>query len=164
MTKGNAHAPEMQPADIISLKGRRVLLLVPAVTYRATDFILAANRLELDLVIGSDGALPLGGNPVVRVDAADLSGSVSRIRSTVGAVDAVVAVDTQMLLLAATLAAKLGLPHNLRSTQSRRPPTKRSNDVSGPKLGCRSRDSMSFLPRPTSVASSRPRKHWASPA
>ena len=46
----------------------RVLLLVPAVTYRATDFLAAASRLGLDLVIGSDGALPLGGHPVVRVD------------------------------------------------------------------------------------------------
>jgi biotin carboxylase len=112
MTKGNAHAPEIKSADLINLKGRRVLLLVPAVTYRATDFILAANRLEVDLVIGSNGALSLGGNPVVRVDPEDLSGSVGRLLSTVGRIDAVVAADTQMLLLAANLAAKLGLTHN----------------------------------------------------
>ena len=37
----------------------RVLLLVPARTYRATDFLTAASRLGLDLVVGSDGALPL---------------------------------------------------------------------------------------------------------
>ena len=38
----------------------RVLLLVPARTYRAADFILAAERMRLDLVVASDGALPLG--------------------------------------------------------------------------------------------------------
>jgi biotin carboxylase len=113
MTAGYAPAPETAPiGGAISLNGKRVLLLVPAVTYRAADFIAAANRLELDVVIGTDGALPLGGNPVVRIDSEDLSGSVSRLLSTVGRIDAVVAVDTQMLLLAASLAATLGLPHN----------------------------------------------------
>ena len=38
----------------------RVLLLVPARTYRAADFLLAATRLGLDLVIGSDGPLRPG--------------------------------------------------------------------------------------------------------
>ena len=98
--------------DAPSLNGKRVLLLVPAVTYRATDFITAANRLELDLVVGSDGALPLGGHPVVQVDPCDPNGSAHRLVSTVGTVDSVVAVDSQMLVLAARLAAELGLPHN----------------------------------------------------
>ena len=49
----------------------RVLLLVPARTYRAADFLAAASRLGLDLVVGSDGALPLGGRPVVPVNPAD---------------------------------------------------------------------------------------------
>jgi hypothetical protein len=97
---------------MIDVKGRRVLLLVPPVTYRATDFVVAAKRLELDLVIGSDGALPLGGDPVVPIDPADPGGSVRRLRATVGQVDAVVGVDAQMLPLAAQLAAELGLAHN----------------------------------------------------
>lgn len=95
-----------------SVTGRRVLLLVPPITYRATDFVLAANRLGLDIVIGSDGALPLGGNPVVHVDPADLASSVDRLLATVGPVDAVVAVDSDMLPLAARLGAALGLAHN----------------------------------------------------
>lgn len=94
------------------VKGKRVLLLVPPVTYRATDFVLAANRLGLDVFIGSDGALPLGGNPVVRVDPADLEASVRRLLATVGAVDAVVAVDADMLPLAARLGVALGLAGN----------------------------------------------------
>lgn len=95
-----------------TVKGRRVLLLVPPITYRAADFVLAANRLELDIVIGSDGALPLGGNPVVHVDPANLGASVDRLVETVGPVDAVVAVDSDMLPLAARLGAALGLAHN----------------------------------------------------
>ncbi len=96
-----------------SVKGKRVLLLVPPVTYRATDFVLAASRLELDVVIGSNGALPLGGTPIVHVDPADLDGSVRRLRTTVGPVDAVVAVDSEMLPLAAELGATLGLTGNM---------------------------------------------------
>jgi biotin carboxylase len=97
---------------MIHAKGRRVLLLVPPVTYRATDFVVAANRLELDVVIGSDGALPLGGKPVVPIDPADPAGSVRRLLATVGRVDAVVGVDAKMLPLAARLAGELGLAHN----------------------------------------------------
>ena len=93
----------------------RVLLLVPARTYRAADFILAAERMHLDLVVASDGALPLGGRPVIPVSPADPGASVRRILARVGPlkpVDAVVAADTPMLVLAATVAAAMGLPHN----------------------------------------------------
>lgn len=89
----------------------RVLLLVPAVTYRASDFLLAADRMGIDVVVGSDGALPLG-EAVVRADPDDLDRSVDRLACTVGAVHAVVAVDAPMLLLAACVAARMGLPHN----------------------------------------------------
>jgi biotin carboxylase len=89
-----------------------VLLLVPAHTYRATDFLVAASRMGLELVVGSDGALPLGGHPVVRVNPNDPQGSVARLVAESGPVDAVVAVDTPMLVLAAAVAARMGLPHN----------------------------------------------------
>jgi biotin carboxylase len=88
----------------------RVLLLVPARTYRAADFILAAERIGLDLVVASDGALPLGG-AVIPARSADLDASARRILALAGSVDAVVAVDTPMLVLAATVAAAMGLPH-----------------------------------------------------
>jgi biotin carboxylase len=92
--------------------GRRVLLLVPARTYRAADFLRAAARMGLDLVIGSDGALPVGGRPVIPVNPADPDASTRRILARVGPVDAVVAADTPMLMLAAAVAAQMGLPHN----------------------------------------------------
>ena len=90
----------------------RVLLLVPARTYRAADFLLAAGRMELDVVVASDGALPLGGRPVIPVRPADLEASTRRVLARAGPVDAVVAADTPMLVLAATVAARMGLPHN----------------------------------------------------
>ena len=89
----------------------RVLLLVPASTYRAADFILAAERMGLDLVVASDGALPLG-RTVIPARSADLDASVRRILALAGSVHAVVAADTPMLVLAATVAAAIGLPHN----------------------------------------------------
>src|SRR6266545_5105183 len=92
--------------------GGRVLLLVPARTYRAADFLTAAAQVGADLVIGSDGALPLGGLPVVRADPGDPDRSASRLVAAAGQVDAVVAADTPMLALAAAVAARLGLPHN----------------------------------------------------
>jgi ATP-grasp domain/L-amino acid ligase C-terminal domain 2 len=90
----------------------RVLLLVPARTYRAADFLIAAGRLSLGLVVGSDGALPLGGRPVVHVSLSDPDASADRIMGLGVPFDAVVAADTPMLALAAALAARMGLPHN----------------------------------------------------
>jgi biotin carboxylase len=92
--------------------GRRVLLLVPARTYRAADFLLAAARMGLDLVIGSDGALPAGGRALIPVNPADPDASTRRILARAGPVDAVVAADTPMLILAAAVARQMGLPHN----------------------------------------------------
>src|SRR6516165_8227494 len=90
----------------------RVLLLVPARTYRAADFLAAAGRMGLDLVVGSDGALPLGGHPVARVSPGDPAGSADRIMALGRRFDAVVAADAPMLTLAAVVAERMGLPHN----------------------------------------------------
>ena len=92
--------------------GPRVLLLVPARTYRAADFLLAAARMRLDVVIGSDGALPVGGRPVIPVNPRDLDGSARRLLARAGPVAAVVAADTPMLVLAALVGERMGLPHN----------------------------------------------------
>ncbi|HZC99501.1 MAG TPA: ATP-grasp domain-containing protein [Actinomycetes bacterium] len=90
----------------------RVLLLVPARTYRATDFLVAANRLGLEVVVGSHEALPLSHNHVVRVEPDDVEASIDRLVAQSGPVDAIVAVDTPMLVLAAAVAARMGLVHN----------------------------------------------------
>ena len=95
-----------------SAAGPRVLLLVPARTYRAADFLLAAARMGLDLVIASDGALPVGGRPVIPVHPGDPAASIRRLLARSGPVAAVVAADTPMLVLAAAVAVRMGLPHN----------------------------------------------------
>lgn len=92
--------------------GSRVLLLAPARSYRAADFVLAATRMGVDLTVASDGALLLGGRPVIRVHPGDPARSAELIASRSGPVDAVVAADAPMLPLAAAVAARLGLPHN----------------------------------------------------
>jgi biotin carboxylase len=89
-----------------------VLLLVPARSYRAADFIAAAGRMGVDLVVGSDGALPLGGRPVIPVNLADPRASTDRLVTRGAPAAAVVAADAPMLVLAAAVAARLGLPHN----------------------------------------------------
>jgi biotin carboxylase len=68
--------------------------------------------MGLELVIGSDGALPLGGRQVISVNPADPDGSASLVTARCGPVAAVVAADAPMLDLAAAVAARLGLPHN----------------------------------------------------
>ena len=85
---------------------------MPARTYRAADFLAAAGRMGLELVVASDGALPLGGRPVVPVRPEDIEGSADRIMARAGPVEAVVAADTSMLPLAAEVAARMGLPHH----------------------------------------------------
>src|SRR6266516_738492 len=67
--------------------------------------------MHLDLVVASDGALPLG-RAVIPARSADLDASARRILALAVAIDAVVAADTPMLVLAATVAAAMGLPHN----------------------------------------------------
>jgi hypothetical protein len=91
------------------LAAPRVLLLVPARTYRAADFLLAATRMDLDLVVGSDGALPLGGRPVIPVSPGDPDCSASRILASSGPLAAVVAADAPMLAVAAAVAVAVSL-------------------------------------------------------
>jgi biotin carboxylase len=94
--------------------GYRVLLLVPSRSYRAADFVTAAVRMGLDLTVASDGALPVGGRPVIRVSVrpGEEDQAAERIAARCGPVTAVIAADAPMLLLAARTAAGLGLPHN----------------------------------------------------
>ncbi|MDQ2816519.1 MAG: phosphoribosylglycinamide synthetase, partial [Actinomycetota bacterium] len=91
---------------------RRALLLVPARSYRAADFTLAATKMGLDLTVASDGALPVGGRPVIPLRPGDPDRAAEQIASRCGPVDAVVAAAAPMLFLAAAVAARFGLPHN----------------------------------------------------
>jgi biotin carboxylase len=95
----------------------RVLHLLPTSTYRAPDFVRAATRLGIEVVVGSD-EMPLllaGASEralVVPLDepetAADLIAALDDRRG----VDAVVAVDDRGVLAAAAAGERLGFPLN----------------------------------------------------
>ena len=95
----------------------RVLLLLPTRTYRARDFMEAARRLGLEVVVGSErqqafAALFPGGH--LQLDFLRLRRAVRAIEAFARSypLDAVVAVDDDGTLLAAAAAKALGLPHN----------------------------------------------------
>lgn len=95
----------------------RVLLLLPTATYRAPDFLAAAEALDADVVVASDrqqALVGVMGDRAVRVNlgrpaeaADDLVAHAHR-----NPVDAIVAVDDQGVVVAALAAAQLGLAHN----------------------------------------------------
>ena len=95
----------------------RVLLLVPASTYRVADFLLAARTLGVDVVIGGDGAaeMPdLMGGRALSLALDDPEAAAGAIVAADGAVplDAVVAVDDRGAVAAALASQRLGLRHN----------------------------------------------------
>ncbi len=94
----------------------RVLLLVPSRTYRAHDFIEAARRLDVDVLVGTDRPSPLGGpaGRTVTVDLAHRERGCEDVRALdrERPLDAIVPVDDGSTLVAATASAALGLPHN----------------------------------------------------
>jgi biotin carboxylase len=95
----------------------RVLLLIPSRTYRTHDFMTAASRLDVEVVVGSEHRPALAGlmdGRHLRIDFEDLRGSTDRIVAFAQThpLAAVVAVDDAGTLLAATAAEALGLPHN----------------------------------------------------
>jgi biotin carboxylase len=95
----------------------RVLLVLPSGTYKAPDFLEAARRLDVDVVVASETEQTLSeamGDRALVVDLSDPAGSAERITALAARtpLDAVVAVDDQGLLIAALAARELGLPAN----------------------------------------------------
>src|SRR5436309_2593547 len=95
----------------------RVLLLIPSRTYRTHDFMAAASRLGIEVVVGSEHRPALAGlmeGRHLRLDFQDIERSTARIVefSKTRSLDSVVAVDDGGTLLAASAAAALGIPHN----------------------------------------------------
>jgi biotin carboxylase len=90
----------------------RVLLILPTATYRAPDFLAAARKAGIDVIIGSE--LPQTVAPSVLVDLDDPeTGADAIVAAHADApLDAVVGVDDQGVVVAALAAARLGLPHN----------------------------------------------------
>jgi biotin carboxylase len=95
----------------------RILLLLPTATYRAPDFIEAANRLGVDVVVGSEHRQALArsmGDRAVVVPFANVDAAVEAIVALHGRtpLDAVLAVDDPGLVIAARASGVLGFRHN----------------------------------------------------
>lgn len=95
----------------------RVLLLLPTATYRAPDFLAAAEALDAEVVVASDRQQALAGVMGDRAVRLDLQRPAEAADELVAhahrsPVDAIVAVDDQGVVVAALAAARLGLPHN----------------------------------------------------
>jgi biotin carboxylase len=95
----------------------RVLLLIPSRTYRTHDFMAAAARLDIEVVVGSEHRPALASlmeGRHLRLDFRDIAQSTARIMdfSKTHSLAAVVAVDDGGTLLAASAAAALCIPHS----------------------------------------------------
>ncbi len=96
---------------------RRVLLLMPTTTYRASDFLRAAARLDVEVIVGSDHGQALEREAPGRTLALDFFRPGPSVERVVAcgrerALDAVIGVDDETVELAALAAAALGLPAN----------------------------------------------------
>jgi len=95
----------------------RILLLLPTRTYRTADFLAAADRLGLDVVVGAERRNVLesvAGAGTLRVPLDDPERGAATIERYArdGRLAAVVGVDDGSTLVAAAAAERLGLPHN----------------------------------------------------
>jgi biotin carboxylase len=92
-------------------------LLLPTTTYRAADFVTAAARLGVDVVVGSEHRQALAGPMGDRAVVVPLAGGDAALDAIAALhdrtpLDAVLAVDDHGVVVAAAAAQRLGLRHN----------------------------------------------------
>ncbi|HZT66361.1 MAG TPA: ATP-grasp domain-containing protein [Acidimicrobiales bacterium] len=95
----------------------RILLVLPTGTYRADDFLAAADALGAEVVVASDRRQAMAeamGDRALVVDLCDPEGAAAVVAALAerSPLDAVVAVDDSGVELAAAAAGRLGLAHN----------------------------------------------------
>lgn len=95
----------------------RLLLLLPTTTYRAEGFVAAAERLGVDLVVGSERPSALSGDlpdTLLTLDFADPDKAAAAVAEYArrAPIDAVVPVDDATTVVGAAIAARLGLRAN----------------------------------------------------
>lgn len=95
----------------------RVLLLLPTTTYRTEAFVRAATRLGVDVTVASEQPNTLTRlNPagLLTLDFKDPQAAAERVVefSTNHRIDAVVPVDSKVVVVGAAISAALGLRHN----------------------------------------------------
>ena len=93
----------------------KAVVILPTSTYRAADFVKAAESLDIDLVVASEEPPPFDmGDRYLQIDCSDpvkAAESIAALGETVP-IDGVVAADDQGVMVAAHTAALLGLPGN----------------------------------------------------
>ncbi len=99
------------------LEKPRILLLLPTRTYRATDFLEAALKLDVEVVVASEAAATtadLSPRQSLVLDIAVPTVATQTILEFADTypITAIVGVDDDTTLLATTASAALGLPHN----------------------------------------------------
>ncbi len=95
----------------------RVMLLIPSTTYRAPDFIEAAQHLDVEIVVGSDRGSPLqdlseGRSLVVNLMEPEAGARQIEAFALLNPIDTIVAVDDAGALVAAAASELLGIAHN----------------------------------------------------
>ena len=96
---------------------QRVLLLLPTRTYRATDFLEAALKLNVEVVVASEEAATTADQSPRHTLVLDFSAPTTAAQTIVEFAEtypiaAIVGVDDDTTLLATTASEALGLPHN----------------------------------------------------
>ena len=95
----------------------RVMLLIPSTSYRAPDFMAAASKLGVEVVVGTDQQNPLqdaSAGRSIALDFMEPEHGAQQIEAfaTMHPLDTIVAVDDGGTRLAARAARLLELPHN----------------------------------------------------
>jgi biotin carboxylase len=96
---------------------RRVLLLLPTTTYRAPDFLAAAERLGVEVVAASEKPNVMARRHpegLLTLDFRDPEAAARQVREFHAShpIDAVIAVDDETAVAAAAIGAALGCKHN----------------------------------------------------
>src|SRR4030095_10943898 len=96
---------------------KRLLLLIPTTTYRTEDFMEAARRLDVDLVVAAERPNVMAGEVpdhllTVPFDDPERAASELAEYARRRPIDAVVPVDDETTLVGAAIAARLGLRCN----------------------------------------------------
>jgi biotin carboxylase len=98
----------------LAVSSKRLLLLIPTTTYRTLDFVEAARRLDVDLVIASDRANVMSRefpDHLLTLPFRDPAAAVEEVRGFAARrpLDAAVPVDDLTTVVAAEIASALGL-------------------------------------------------------
>lgn len=133
-----------RPPGVYSAHMPRILLLMPSSTYRAPDFLAAAHKLQVDVVVGTDRKQTLadlapGNNLTLNFRSPDEAAQQVATFAHRYPLDAVVGVEDMTAVLAAHASQALGLPCN--------PPD--AVEAAADKLRSRQRLARAGLPGPT---------------